>query len=105
MQATLTAFSPVNPVWLDLVLSRDGEDFEFTPAIRDLRSSSGCRPMTAHTCRHCRADPGRAYDLGLSPFEQFCGLKAQAGRSDSDLPTFCSSQYWPWNLCPHYTPR
>ncbi|QSZ66426.1 hypothetical protein RJ40_02390 [Methanofollis aquaemaris] len=102
MQATLTAFSPVNPAWLDLVLSRDGKDFEFTPAIRDLRGSSGCRPMTAHLCMHSFTDGGLCNVRGDPLFTGYCRLRH---RGDTTLPTYCNPQFWPWYLCPHYAPR
>jgi len=99
-QQTLLAFSPVDPVWLDLVLSRDGADFEFTPEIKRLRDATGHRMMLPHLCRHNCLDPGRAPSI----FEPFCRLKLQ-DPSRTDLPTQCSSQFWPWYLCPHHFPE
>jgi hypothetical protein len=105
-QATLTQFAPVDPVWRDLILSRNGiyepSDEEIV-AEKELRKGRGERPMMPHTCRHCAADVSRAYDLGLGPanFIGFCGLKEKNPGRD-DLPTFCEAQFWPWYLCPHY---
>lgn len=100
MQVSLTAFSPVDPVWRDLVLSRDGADFEFTSDIKRLRDSTGRRQMLPTRCRYNCLDPGRAPSI----FEGFCKLKLQ-DPARHDLPTLCTSHHWPWYLCPHYVAR
>ena len=105
-QATLTQFAPVDPVWLDLVLSKDGRydpSDEERNAEKELRKARGERPMVPHLCRHCAANVPRAYDLGLGPanFIGFCELKEKYP-DRQDLPTFCEAQFWPWYLCPNY---
>lgn len=108
-QATLSQFSPIDPVWRDLVLSRDGRDGDLSDeeraARKALRLSRRERPMVKHLCRHAHYNIPRAYDLGLGPacFVGFCRLKEE--NPDLDLPTFCEAQFWPWYLCPHNAGR
>jgi len=104
-QATLFQFTPVDSVWRDLVLARDGRydpSDEERAAEKALRTARGERPMVTHLCRHCRYDVPRAYDMGLGPanFTGFCRLKGAQPERD-DLPTLCDAQFWPWYLCPH----
>lgn len=105
-QATLTQFAPLDPVWQDLVLARDGlydPSDEERAVEKELRKARGERPMVAHLCRHCSHNVPRAYDMGLGPvnFIRFCKLK-EVNPDRGDLPTFCEAQFWPWYLCPYY---
>lgn len=102
MQAVLTAFSPVDPVWQDLVMSRDGADFEFTDEIKALRRSRGDRTMTACLCAHSFTDSRLWSARGDPLFTGYCRLRHGG---DTSLPTYCNPQFWPWYLCPHYAPR
>ncbi len=109
MQATLTQFSPVDPVWVDLVLSRNGRydpTDEERAANKALRTARGDRLMVPHLCRHAHYNVPLAYDLGLGPanFSGFCRLKVE-DRSREDLPLFCEAQFWPWYLCPQHSGR
>ena len=106
-QTTLTRFAPVDPVWQNLVLARDGRydpSDEERNAEKQLRRARGERPMVPHLCRHAHYNVSRAYDLGLGPanFVGFCRLKEEHP-DRQDLPTFCEAQFWPWYLCPHNT--
>jgi len=106
MQVSLTAFSPVDSVWRDLVLATDGAvpkeqgGFEFTAEVKRRFDPARHQGMVDHICRHNCIDPGRAPSI----FEAFCRLKFQ-DPARPDLPTLCRSQFFPWCLCPLYVAR
>lgn len=104
LQATLFQFSPVDRVWRDLVLSRNGlydPSDEERAANKALRKTRGDRPMVPHLCRHAHYNIPLAYKLGYGPanFSGFCRLKV-GDPSREDVPLFCEAQFWPWYLCP-----